>query len=328
MNISMIFFPVMAVTLFVSPLQTVATPIDFSNEPIQPIPQTIKLNAQKVKLGERLFKDVRLSADNTVSCAHCHGLENGGVDGTKHSFGVEGREGPINSPTVFNSGLNFVQFWDGRAATLEDQIEGPIHADKEMASSWPDIIKKLSSDSEYTRDFKASYKGEISASTIKDAIATFERSLITPNSRFDRHLRGEEGAISEDEKRGYELFKDYGCVSCHQGASVGGNMYQTFGVMGDYFKDRGGLTKVDLGRYNVTGEEADRHAFKVPSLRLAMLTAPYFHDGSKEKLEDAIKIMAKYQLGREIPDNDIALIIKFLRTLPGEYNSRSLEPSP
>ncbi len=313
------------ISLLSSSSVAAATPFGFS-EPIQPIPMTVQVDAKKVQLGERLFKDPRLSSDNSISCAHCHNLENGGVDGTKHSFGVEGREGPINSPTVFNSGFSFVQFWDGRAATLEDQIEGPIHADKEMASNWPDIISKLSADTSYTRDFKESYKGVISASTIKDAIATFERSLITPNSRFDRYLRGEKGAISEDEKRGYELFKDYGCVACHQGASVGGNMYQTFGVMGDYFKDRGGLTKVDAGRFNVTGLKEDMHVFKVPSLRLAVLTAPYFHDGSTEKLEDAIKTMAKYQLGREIPDHDIALMIKFLKTLPGEYKGSSLEP--
>jgi len=320
---SMVLIPLLLIS--VAPFAVAA---DYSNEPVQPIPTNVQLDEKKVKLGEQLFLDPRLSADNSISCAHCHGLDSGGVDGTKHSFGVGGREGPINSPTVFNSSLNFAQFWDGRAATLEDQIEGPIHADREMASNWPEIIKKLSGDTSYVGQFNASYKGEISASTIKDAIATFERSLNTPNSRFDRYLRGDADAITADEKLGYELFKDYGCVACHQGANVGGNMYQTFGVMGDYFKDRGGHSKVDAGRFNVTGEEEDKHVFKVPSLRLAVLTAPYFHDGSKEKLEDAIKIMAKYQLGRDIPDDDIALIIKFLRTLPGEYNGRSLEPHP
>ena len=315
---------------FVSLLTSAATALAnsdaLSNEPILPIPLSVDLDAGKVKLGERLFNEPRLSIDNTISCAHCHSLENGAVDGTQHSFGVEGREGEINSPTVFNSSLNFVQFWNGRAATLEEQIEGPIHADKEMASNWPDIIRKLSGDSSYSRAFQASYRGVISAETIKDAIATFERSLMTPNGRFDRYLRGEVDVISVDEQRGYKLFKDYGCVACHQGASVGGNMFQTFGVMGDYFKDRGEVTKADLGRFNVTGSDDDRYVFKVPSLRMVVLTAPYFHDGSREKLEDAIKIMARYQLGREIPDDDIALIIKFLKTLPGIYNGVSLEP--
>lgn len=222
--------------------------------------------------------------------------------------------------------MNFVQFWDGRAATLEDQVEGPVHADKEMDSNWLQVIKKLSADKRYPRDFKAIYKDGMTSENIKNAIAEFERSLNTPNSRFDRYLRGEDDAISDDEKTGYALFKDYGCVACHQGANVGGNMFQTFGVMGDYFKDRGSVTKVDYGRYNVTGNEDERYLFKVPSLRTVTLTAPYFHDGSEEKLEDAIKVMAKYQLGRKIPDEDIRLMIQFLHSLVGEYKGRSLEP--
>jgi len=300
--------------------------LDLSVQPIQPIPQISHLDARKIALGDRLFHDGRLSSDNSVSCAHCHALDQGGVDGLKHSFGVGGREGPINSPTVFNSGFSLAQFWDGRATTLEDQIEGPIHAEKEMASSWPEIIAKLSQDKQYQSDFKAIYRSGINAANIKDAIAEFERSLATPNSRFDQYLRGDNAAITEDEKRGYALFGEYGCISCHQGVSVGGNMYQTFGVMGDYFKDRGNITKVDYGRFNVTGREEDRYVFKVPSLRLVALTAPYFHDGSKEKLEEAIKIMAKYQLGRKIPDEEIRLIVKFLRTLAGEYRGETLEP--
>jgi len=316
---------ILLLSFFVTPMVVIAGHIDQSVEPIQAIPFKVEVDSRKVELGERLFNDTRLSGDNSISCAHCHSLELGGTDAIKHSFGVAGREGPINSPTVFNSGLNFVQFWDGRALTLEDQIEGPIHADKEMDSNWPDIIRKLSADAEYRRDFKSIYQSAISSDAIKDAIAEFERSLITPNSRFDRYLRGEDAAISRDEERGYQLFKEYGCVACHQGASVGGNMYQTFGVMGDYFKDRGQVTKVDMGRYNVTGREEDRYLFKVPSLRVVVLTAPYFHDGSTEKLEDAIKVMAKYQLGREMPKQDIELIIKFLNTLPGEYKGVSLE---
>ncbi|MDX8403406.1 MAG: cytochrome-c peroxidase [Mariprofundaceae bacterium] len=313
------------VAVLVAPSTLLAEAADRSGEPIQPIPQTVQIDTRKVVLGERLFHDERLSGDDSISCAHCHDLDRGGVDGTKHSFGVEGREGPINSPTVYNSGLNFVQFWDGRAATLEDQIEGPVHADKEMNSNWPQVIKKLSADKSYPGDFRNIYKDGMTPENIKNAIAEFERSLNTPNSRFDRYLRGEDDAINNDEKSGYTLFKDYGCAACHQGANVGGNIYQIFGVMGDYFKDRGNLTKVDDGRYNVTGNEEDRHVFKVPSLRMVTLTAPYFHDGSKEELEDAIKVMAKYQLGRKIADEDIKMIIQFLHTLPGEYKGKSME---
>lgn len=312
--------------LFILSSALPADSMDRFIEPIQPIPQTVRIDARKVDLGDRLFHDERLSGDNSISCAHCHALDQGGVDGIRHSFGVEGREGPINSPTVFNSGLNFVQFWDGRAVTLEDQVEGPVHAGKEMDSNWSQVIQKLSADKKYPGDFKAIYRDGMTSENIKNAIAEFERSLNTPNSRFDRYLRGEADAISDDEKTGYTLFKDYGCVACHQGSNVGGNMYQTFGVMGNYFKDRGSVTKVDYGRYNVTGNEKDRYVFKVPSLRLVTLTAPYFHDGSEEKLEDAIKVMAKYQLGRKIPDEDIRLIIIFLHTLAGEYNGTPLEP--
>jgi len=327
MNVTVAGLLVVILSLFMTPLSILAEAVDRSGEPIQPIPLQVDVDPRIVKLGERLFNDARLSGDNSISCAHCHSLDLGGADAIKHSFGVEGREGPINSPTVFNSGLSFVQFWDGRAATLEDQVDGPVQAGKEMDSKWLDVIRKLSADVSYSREFKSIYKSGVTREGIKNAIAEFERSLITPNGRFDRYLRGEESAITTDEKRGYQIFKEYGCVSCHQGASVGGNMYQTFGVMGDYFKDRGNITKVDQGRFNVTGKEEDRHLFKVPSLRVVTLTSPYFHDGSTEKLEDAIKVMAKYQLGREIPKQDIELIVKFLHTLPGQYKGASLERS-
>jgi len=310
---------------FISPLTLIAEENIRFGEPILPIPLIVDVDARKVELGGRLFHDGRLSSDNSISCAHCHALDQGGVDGTQHSFGVEGREGLINSLTVFNSGLSFRQFWDGRAATLEDQVSGPGHATLEMNSNWDEMIHKLSADKNYPDDFKKSYKDGITSENIKNAIAEFERSLITPNSRFDRYLRGDDSAINKDEKSGYALFKNYGCVACHQGASVGGNMFQTLGVMGDYFKDRGHVTQADYGRYNVTGIEDDRHVFKVPSLRLVTLTAPYFHDGSKKTLEDAIKAMAKYQLGGKIPDEDIQLIIAFLHTLAGEYKGKSLE---
>ncbi len=303
-----------------------AEAVDLSAEPIRPIVQTVQVDERKVALGERLFHDKRLSGDNSISCAHCHLLEQGGVDGTRYSFGAGEGEGQVNTPTVFNSGLSFAQFWDGRAATLEAQIEEAVHAEKEMDSGWSKIIQKLSADKQYRADFRAIYQDGLTSENIKNAIVEFERSLITPNGRFDRYLYGDESAISNDEKTGYTLFREYGCVACHQGASVGGNMYQVFGVMGDYFRDRGNITEADYGRYNVTGLEEDRHVFKVPSLRLVTLTAPYFHDGSREKLEDAIKVMAKYQLGREIPDADISLIVKFLHTLAGEYKGKSLEP--
>ena len=287
------------------------------NEPIQPLPSASALNPQKLALGAQLFHDKRLSRDNSVACASCHDLSKGGTDQQSVSIGIDGAQGPINAPTVFNSGLNFRQFWDGRAVSLEEQIDGPLHAKAEMDSNWPQVIAKLAQDRSYRRMFVELYPDGIQSHTIKDAIATYERSLLTP-SRFDDYLNGNSNALSQKELQGYQLFKNYGCVACHQGVNVGGNMFQVFGVMGNYFEDRGNITEVDLGRYNVTGKEHDRHKFRVPSLRNVALTPPYFHDGSAKTLEEAVEIMIKYQLGRIVPQQDRDLIIQFLHTLTGQ----------
>lgn len=232
----------------------------------------------------------------------------------------------MNSPTVFNAALNFAQFWDGRAATLEEQIDGPVTGHVEMAASWPEVEARLAADGSYRDSFSRLYTTGLTAENIKNAIAEFERSLLTPDSRFDRYLRGQDDAITADEKRGYRLFKSYGCVACHQGRNVGGNLFQVLGVMGDYFADHPAENSAGRGRFNVTGLAEDMHRFKVPSLRLAVLTAPYFHNGSAKTLADAIRIMSKYQLGRDIPDDDLRSIIAFLYTLPGHYGGHSLEP--
>ena len=296
-----------------------------ADEPIKPIPEESEVNAEKAELGRALFHDPRLSRDDSISCASCHVLSSGGDDDRKVSVGIEEQPGVINSPTVFNAGLNFKQFWDGRAATLEAQIDDPVQSPIEMGSLWPDIVAKLYRDPEYPARFKALYENEgISRMSIRNAIAEFMRSLTTPNSRFDQWLKGDEEAISVQEKRGYELFKNYGCVSCHQGANVGGNMFQVFGVINEYFKKRGNITEADLGRYNITGNPADRHAFKVPSLRMAVYTAPYLHDGSAATLRDAVDAMFEFQLGREAPDEDKDAIVAFIKTLAGE--SQELTP--
>jgi cytochrome c peroxidase len=294
------------------------------NEPIHPIPLAVELDEKKVALGERLFHDPQLSRDNTVSCASCHSLSTGGSDRLPRSVGIDGSVGMINAPTIFNSGFNFKQFWDGHSATLEDQIEGPTHASFEMGSNWPEIIKKLSQSYGYEEAFSESYADGIKSNTIKDAIATFERSLFTPNSRFDRFLRGNGGSLTDEEKDGYRLFKSYGCASCHQGVNAGGNIFQKFGVMGDYFADRGEVTKADLGRFNVTGNQGDVHVFKVPSLRNVALTPPYFHDGSASTLREAVEVMSRYQLGRRLPPEDVSRIVAFLKTLSGEYRGKPL----
>ena len=287
-------------------------------EPIKPIPTGGAFDADKVALGRMLFHDERLSKDNSVSCASCHDLATGGDDGRRVSVGVDNAEGPINAPTVFNSAFNFKQFWDGRAETLEDQIDGPVQSAIEMASLWPDVVAKLYQDESYPALFDQTYPDGINRANVKNAVAEFMRSLTTPNSRFDQWLNGEQSALNGQEKHGYNLFKSYGCVSCHQGAAVGGNMFQVFGVLNEYFKRRGNITEADMGRFNVTGNEADMHAFKVPSLRMAAHTAPYLHDGSAATLREAVDIMFEFQLGREAPDEDKDAIVAFIKTLAGE----------
>ena len=299
--------------------------VEAGGEPISPIPLEIGLDPDRVALGKRLFHDTRLSGDGALSCASCHDLDRGGVDRTVYSRGAGGRLGEVNVPTVFNSGFNFRQFWDGRAATLEEQVDGPINSPIEMASSWQQVLDRLRKDADYARDFAAIYPDGVSVENAKDAIATFERSLYTPNSRFDRFLRGDRAALDDDEQAGYRLFKELGCVSCHQGMNIGGNLYEKMGVMEDYFAARGNVTRADLGRYNLTGVEEQRFEFKVPSLRNVALTAPYFHNGSAATLEDAARMMAKHQLGIALGEERQRLIAAFLRTLTGEYRAGALK---
>lgn len=291
-------------------------PLDFGLT--QPIPRQMALDRDKVALGGRLFRDVRLSADDSISCASCHDLNGGGVDNRTRSVGVNGGVGAVNAPTVFNSGFNFVQFWDGRAPSLEAQIEGPVNHPLEMASNWGQVLGKLMQDKDYRRHFGELYPDGITPDNIKDAIATFERSLNTPDAPFDLYLRGDNTALDPVAQHGWQLFQSYGCVSCHQGSNLGGNFYERMGLMGDYFGDRGGLTEADNGRFNVTHDEADRYYFRVPSLRNVALTYPYFHDGSADNLDDAVRTMAKYQLGRIMPDDDVNAIVAFLAALTAQ----------
>lgn len=289
-----------------------------SDEPIKPLPEQQSLDPKLVALGRKLFFDTALSKDNSVSCATCHDLNRGGTDRLTHSIGINKTEGPINAPTVLNSMYSFIQFWDGRATTLEEQAAGPIQNPKEMGSTLDEVIVKLKNDPSYAQDFQSIFGSDPTPQAITSAIATFERTLTTPNSPFDRFLRGDKTALAPEAEHGYKLFKMYGCISCHQGRNVGGNMFQKLGIMGDYFVDRGNITQADLGRYNVTHLESDRHVFKVPSLRNVELTAPYFHDGSAKTLQEAVRVMAKYQLGRSLSDEDTSLIIAFLKSLTGE----------
>lgn len=258
------------------------------NGAIRPIPEYQISDPDLVSLGRELFNDKRLSKDNSISCASCHSLNNGGADGRNVPIGIKQQAGNINTPTVFNSSLNFRQYWDGRADNLNDQIDGPIENAAEMGSNWSDVLTALKQEPNYRKKFKQLFKDGITVNNVKTAIVEFEHTLVTPNSRFDQYLKGKEGAITTSELNGYNLFKEYGCISCHQGVAVGGNLFQKLGVMKDYFSDRGNITKSDYGRFNVTQQESDRFVFKVPSLRNVELTAPYFHDATAKTLEDAV----------------------------------------
>ncbi|MES2784636.1 MAG: cytochrome c peroxidase [Pseudomonadota bacterium] len=292
------------------------------NEPIQPVPQSLKQDPARVDIGRLLFRDARLSINGRVSCASCHDLRKGGADGRDRSIGMDGKASSVNSPTVLNAALNFRQFWDGRAESLEDQVDHVVQNPVEMGSKWDGVLQWVAKDARYKGAFAAAYKDGVTKANIQNAIASFERTLITPNARFDKFLSGDANAISASEKAGYARFKQYGCVACHQGVNVGGNMFQKFGVMGNYFEKRGNPTEADLGRYLVTKLEADKNVFKVPSLRNVALTAPYFHDASAKTLEDAVDVMFRYQLGRVASKEDKASIVEFLNTLTGELSEK------
>jgi cytochrome c peroxidase len=298
--------------------------VDISRDPILPLSPVTGLSSDKVRLGKKLFHDPQLSHDNSISCASCHNFSKGGTDRLRFSVGINGTIGNINAPTVFNSSLNIAQFWDGRTKTLKEQVIEPIRNPAEMGSSLEEVAEKLSKDSEYKQVFQQVYIDGITPLNVADAIANYEKSLVTPNARFDRYLRGDNNAISNDELRGFREFIDHGCASCHQGEGIGGNLFQRFGVMGDYFKDRP-FSKADQGRFNVTGLEDDRHVFKVPGLRNVAVTPPYFHDGSVQTLEKAVRVMGYYQLGMDMSEEDIRLIVVFLHTLTGEWEGRVLE---
>lgn len=299
---------------------------DMSGEAVRPIALTHQADMRKVELGRILYHDTRLSVDNTISCASCHGLNTAGVDNKQYSEGVGGQFGGVNAPTVYNAVYNFVQFWDGRAVTLADQAAGPPLNPVEMASeSFDQIVAKLAKDKALTKAFKQVYPDGWSEKNITNAIAHFEMTLITPNSRFDKYLRGDNQAINAQELEGYELFKQYNCATCHIGPNLGGDSYELMGQYADYFADRGlELTVEDNGRFKETALERDRHRFKVPGLRNVALTAPYFHDGTEPELKEAVCKMGTYQVGVELTDAQEEKIVAFLNALTGEFEGKPL----
>lgn len=276
----------------------------------------------KATLGRLLYFDVRLSKSQKLSCNSCHDLLNYGVDGQKTSEGHKGQHGTRNSPSVYNAGGHIAQFWDGRAADLEAQATGPVTNPVEMAMPSPEaVVALLQTVPGYVEGFRAAFPDDKEPLTIDNvgrAIAAFERQLVTP-SRFDKLLGGDQGALTDDEKRGLAKFVEVGCATCHNGVGVGGGLYQKLGLVVPWPAPPTGAA--DLGRYNVTKQEADKQVFRVPSLRNIERTAPYFHDGSVPTLEQAVKLMAKHQLGKELGDGDVSLIVGFLRALTGKLDT-------
>ena len=303
-------------------------PEDRANEPVRPV-DVLDYDEAKAALGFSLYHDTRLSVDNTVSCASCHELDNAGVDNHQYSHGVNDQLGGVNAPTVYNAAYNFVQFWDGRANTLAAQAAGPPLNPVEMASeSFDQIIAKLQKDKKFVAAFNAVYPDGLTEANITDAIEQFERTLVTPGSAFDKWLLGDDAALTAEQLEGYELFKKYDCATCHAGPILGGLTYELMGHRNDYFADRGlELTHEDNGRYKETALERDRHRFKVPGLRNVEHTWPYYHDGTRETLEDAVRDMAIYQSDVTLSSDEIASIVAFLKSLTGEHNGTPITTS-
>lgn len=297
---------------------------EFRDLPVQPLPSKVEADPKKAELGRKLFHDVRLSKTNTISCASCHSLDKGGTDQARTSTGINGQLGPINSPTVYNSGFQFAMFWDGRAKDLKEQAAGPVHNPLEMGSNWEEVIPKLSADPGMKAEFEAIYNDGITGDNITGAIAEFEKTLVTPDSRFDRYLRGDKKALDKEEEEGFRLFMRHGCTGCHAGKLLGGGSYEKMGRYRDYFAWRGHPTDADTGRFAVTQNGADRGKFKVPTLRNVEVTHPYFHDGSVKDLEEAVKIMSRFQTKQRMMDDEARKIAKYLRSLTGQYQGKPL----
>lgn len=289
-----------------------------------------KVTPEKVKLGKMLYFDPRLSKSGFISCNSCHNISTYGVDNLPTSIGHKWQIGPRNAPTTLNAALHIAQFWDGREKDVEAQAKGPIINPKEKASPSPEfVVDRIKSIPEYVELFKKAFpeeKGAITYDNITKAIAAFERTLITP-SRFDKFLQGDTKALTKEEKEGLKLFIDVGCITCHRGPAVGGEMYQKFGLVKPYYEviKYSDPSKIDKGRYEITKNEGDMYVFKVPSLRNVSRTYPYFHDGSVWDLKEAVSIMAEIQLGRKLEPDQIDKIVSFLKALDGDIPEDALK---
>ncbi len=281
---------------------------------ISPIDPPVISAPEKVELGKMLYFEPRLSMSGFISCNSCHNLSMGGVDALPTSIGHNWHQGPINAPTVLNAEYGLAQFWDGRAKDLKEQAGGPIANPGEMGFTHELAVDTVASMPEYRARFKQAYGDDkVNIDRITDAIAEFEKTLVTPNSPFDNYLRGDKDAIDADTKAGYALFQSKGCISCHQGPAVGGTMYMKMGLIKPFHTNNPAE-----GRKAVTGKDTDKHVFKVPTLRNIELTYPYFHDGSVWTLEEAVNTMADIQLGQALSKDETRQMVAFLRALTGE----------
>ncbi|NOQ35995.1 MAG: c-type cytochrome [Methylococcaceae bacterium] len=296
-----------------------------------PAPADNPTTTEKVELGRMLFHDPRLSSTGTVSCASCHNTMAGGEDNRAGSMGVNGQVGGRSAPTVWNSAFNDVQFWDGRAKSLEEQAAGPVTNPIEMGmKSWDDVVARLKAIDGYKHAFhKAFGKNSISKDNATKAIAAYERTLITPNSPYDKYAKGDKSALTEQQVRGMTKAVELGCTSCHSGAAFNGaGTFQKFPVNSNGFFEAKYSFNDDKGLAEVTKKKEDEHLWKVPTLRNIALTAPYFHNGSVKSLDKAVKLMAKLQLGQDLSDEDTADIVAFLDALTGEFPKQKMPTLP
>ena len=300
----------------------------YAQHALQPIPDSLATDIRKVTLGRKMYNEARVSLDGTLSCATCHVIDKGGADsrGTRTSEGIYGQFGGINAPTVLNAAFNVEQFWNGRAHTLADQAAGPPVNPVEMGDqTWEQICERLKEDASLVAEVQSIYPEGITQATVTDAIAEYEKTLITPNDRLDQMLKGDENALTEEEKKGLAAFMDNSRAVCHVGKTLGGQSFETLGIYEDYYAAREQsnpdivYNDDDKGLAGFTGDTANLHRFKVPGLRNISKTSPYFHDGTQATIEDAVRAMFRFELGvKEAPESDVASISAFLRTLDGE----------
>ncbi len=300
----------------------------------QPIPERVtelggqKITEAQIALGHKLWFEPRLSRSHLISCNTCHNLSIGGGDNVKASIGHGWQQGPRNNPTALNAVFNAAQFWDGRAADLREQATGPLQAPVEMNNTPERIEATLNSIPEYVEAFKKAFGGgkAVSFDNAARALAAFETTLITPNAPFDRFLRGDDKALTKQQKDGLELFINTGCIACHNGVNLGGQAYFPFGVVKRPGADI--LPENDKGRFAVTNTTTDEYVFRASPLRNVALTPPYFHSGEVWDLEQAVAIMGNSQLGQELSTDQVRAIAAFLRSLTGEQPKVTLPVLP